>query len=78
MDHCVVEAKFHTGKNLMQYATMYPISLAFEFDELNKISLEDSNKRERIIHEGHSIRYYAYFAIIVLYIRSSNINSKYW
>jgi len=34
MDHCVVEAKFHTGKNLTQYATAYPISPAFEFGEL--------------------------------------------
>lgn len=34
MDHCIVEAKFHTGKNLTQYATEYPISPAFEFGEL--------------------------------------------
>lgn len=51
MNHCVVEAKFHTGKNLMQYAMAYPISLAFEFDELNKISLENNNKAKRIIYE---------------------------
>lgn len=51
MDHCIFEAKFHTGKNLMQYATVYPIPLAFKFGELNKISLENNNKRERIIYE---------------------------
>lgn len=45
MDYCVVEAKFHTGKNLMQYATTYPILLASEFGELNKILLKDNNKR---------------------------------
>jgi len=48
MDHCVVEAKFHTGENLMQYARAYPISPVFEFGELNKISLKDNNKREWI------------------------------
>lgn len=51
MDHCVIETKFHTSKNLMQYAMAYPISPAFEFDELNKISLENNNKEERIIYE---------------------------
>lgn len=59
-----MSSKFHTGKNLAQYAMAYSISSAPELGELKKIPLKNNNKEESII-KYRWIRYNINSSILV-------------